>query len=91
MWAINRVKSHKKREQMDADWLDAESADLWTMYEQRLQNITDRVRFLQPYDEHCKVIVAKFGQNMEAVDAAQDCTAKAQATVTANIDDIQIL
>lgn len=128
MWASNRVKSHKKRERMDAEGLDAESADLRTTYEQRLKNmddlclanfaawytvvrdcrtppmpttyqwrvrvlkytncdmseklpeykcemgtlfllfrcehteITDGMHFLQPYDEHCKVIVAKFGQ-----------------------------
>ncbi|CAN8025140.1 unnamed protein product [Ixodes persulcatus] len=82
MWASNRVKSHKKRERMDAEGLDAECEHT---------EITDGMHFLQPYDKHCKVIVAKFGQNVEAVDAVQDRTVEAQATVTANNDDIQIL
>lgn len=31
MWTSDRVKSRKKREQMDAEGLNAESTDVWTM------------------------------------------------------------
>ncbi|CAN7939223.1 unnamed protein product, partial [Ixodes hexagonus] len=88
MWASDRLKSHEKRQQMDAEGLDADSTDAWTTNH---TVVTDCMRFLQPYDEHRDALLTKFADYTRGHGCRQERMVQAQASVTANNDDIETL